>query len=96
MTSFVSCYFGLGFVNVAAYFSPHPNPERCGLSTKPFFLLWTKSVNYANIIYARACNSAGECHLHTVEVVGSNPIAPKHEGPVNPVLQCFIGLKLRT
>ena len=24
----------------------------------------------------RACNSAGECYLHTVEVVGSNPIAP--------------------
>ena len=25
----------------------------------------------------RACNSVGECYLHTVEVVGSNPIAPK-------------------
>ena len=24
----------------------------------------------------RACNSVGECYLHTVEVVGSNPIAP--------------------
>ena|GEM_PF-3305911 len=25
---------------------------------------------------ARALNSAVECHLHTVEVIGSNPIAP--------------------
>jgi hypothetical protein len=24
----------------------------------------------------RALNSAVECHLHTVEVIGSNPIAP--------------------
>ena len=28
----------------------------------------------------RACNSVGECHLHTVEVVGSNPIAPIGQG----------------
>jgi hypothetical protein len=25
---------------------------------------------------SRALNSAVECHLHTVEVIGSNPIAP--------------------
>ena len=24
----------------------------------------------------RAINSAGECHLHTVEVTGSNPVSP--------------------
>ena len=27
-------------------------------------------------IKRRALNSAVECHLHTVEVIGSNPIAP--------------------
>src|SRR5215472_11278183 len=27
----------------------------------------------------RALNSAVECHLHTVEVIGSNPIAPTME-----------------
>jgi hypothetical protein len=27
-------------------------------------------------LLARALNSAVECHLHTVEVIGSNPIAP--------------------
>src|SRR5579872_5803537 len=26
--------------------------------------------------YRKALNSAVECHLHTVEVIGSNPIAP--------------------
>jgi hypothetical protein len=32
----------------------------------------------ANLKYRnnRALNSAVECHLHTVEVVGSNPTAP--------------------
>jgi hypothetical protein len=42
-----------------------------------------------------AHNSAVECHLHTVEVVGSNPAAPTNrinslrliEGP----LDCFVG-----
>jgi hypothetical protein len=31
-------------------------------------------VNYA--LPRRALNSAVECHLHTVEVAGSNPAAP--------------------
>ena len=66
-----------GFVESVAYFSPHPNPERCGRSAKPFFVIWTKTPNYANIIHARACNSAGECYLHTVEVCSSNLHTPK-------------------
>jgi hypothetical protein len=28
------------------------------------------------VLESRALNSAVECHLHTVEVIGSNPIAP--------------------
>jgi hypothetical protein len=32
-------------------------------------------------IKRRALNSAVECHLHTVEVIGSNPIAPTIESP---------------
>jgi hypothetical protein len=28
------------------------------------------------ILPRRALNSAVECHLHTVEVTGSNPVAP--------------------
>ena len=28
----------------------------------------------------RALNSAVECHLHTVEVIGSNPVAPTTSG----------------
>ena len=36
-----------------------------------------------------ALNSAVECHLHTVEVIGSNPIAPTipaRYGPLHPFL----------
>ena len=29
-----------------------------------------------NITHYRAVNSVGECHLHTVEVTGSNPVPP--------------------
>ena len=38
----------------------------------------------------RALNSAVECHLHTVEVIGSNPIAPTT--PKGPIWILFGGL----
>lgn len=37
----------------------------------------------------RAINSAVECHLHTVEVVGSNPISPTK--PISGVSELFRG-----
>src|SRR6185437_3528037 len=58
-------------------------------------------------VYAgeRAHNSAVECHLHTVEVVGSNPAGPTiinnlhianlDPGPISPVGTGF-GLRLRS
>jgi hypothetical protein len=36
-------------------------------------------LHFSKRIPARAHNSAVECHLHTVEVVGSNPAAPTIE-----------------
>ena len=39
----------------------------------------------SNNSQVRACNSVGECYLHTVEVVGSNPIAPKNGIGNDPV-----------
>ncbi len=40
-------------------------------STKKLFLCYNIAADSG-----RALNSAVECHLHTVEVIGSNPIAP--------------------
>ena len=41
---------------------------------------WTHAakINYRKLLnrHGWALNSAVECHLHTVEVIGSNPIAP--------------------
>ena len=40
-------------------------------------LPWAGSKGSCKLRYApRALNSAVECHLHTVEVAGSNPAAP--------------------
>src|SRR5271165_860392 len=41
---------------------------------------WTHAakIEYRKLLFCKrwALNSAVECHLHTVEVIGSNPIAP--------------------
>ena len=46
-----------------------------------------------------ALNSAVECHLHTVEVIGSNPIAPTifstSYGPLSDHLPIFNSLRTR-
>lgn len=44
----------------------------------------TRKAEYATIIQQfklRAINSAGECHLHMVEVEGSNPPSPTNRKP---------------
>jgi hypothetical protein len=46
---------------------PEPMPRRLGYARKV-------RVNYG--LPRGALNSAVECHLHTVEVAGSNPAAP--------------------
>src|SRR6185436_19667738 len=48
--------------------------DRCGLSRCA-----ETTIRFGTIettLTLRALNSAVECHLHTVEVIGSNPIAP--------------------
>ena len=45
-----------------------------------FFQMYGQNIGFPVVSHLqnidRARNSAGECYLHTVEVVGSNPIAP--------------------
>ena len=45
-----------------------------------FFQMYGQKIGFPVVSHLqnidRARNSAGECYLHTVEVVGSNPIAP--------------------
>ena len=56
--------------------------QRPGLAVKPcwcYSTLWRATVRAQLDPFPRALNSAVECHLHTVEVVGSNPTAPTIE-----------------
>ena len=50
--------------------SAHQERKRNAASAAPALL------QYSNTARLWALNSAVECHLHTVEVIGSNPIAP--------------------
>ena len=47
-----------------------------GMQNYPKQMRLTNTAVTARIKKRRALNSAVECHLHTVEVIGSNPIAP--------------------
>ena len=60
--------------------------ERLNVILAPRFCLiiqtiWTGFFYYAIVLFSnkRAVNSAGECHVDIVEVVGSNPISPKRQ-----------------
>ena len=48
-----------------------------------FFQMYGQNIGFPVVSHLqnidRARNSAGECYLHTVEVVGSNPIAPNRQ-----------------
>ena len=55
--------------------------------------LWTKAAGLVIVGCNRACNSVGECHLHTVEVVGSNPIAPIGQGCSSKLQPFLFALK---
>ena len=39
-------------------------------------LAFQRSFSIFSTNHIRAINSVGECHLHTVEVTGSNPVSP--------------------
>src|SRR5215471_10944740 len=60
--------------------SPAPRPPRLSIrkrkSLKNAITLVSGLVCYNRSTALWALNSAVECHLHTVEVIGSNPIAP--------------------
>ena len=49
-------------------------PQPLGTTARPLLLKWLDPEG--NATSAGALNSAVECHPHTVEVIGSNPIAP--------------------
>ena len=57
-------------------------PKGRGFPSRGTRLSWTKPAKKLFLCYniaadsGWALNSAVECHLHTVEVIGSNPIAP--------------------
>jgi hypothetical protein len=54
--------------------NPEGNPERVAASGE--LALWSADGTVNESYPCGALNSAVECHLHTVEVVGSNPAAP--------------------
>src|SRR6185436_8759729 len=74
--------------NPCGFWGSLPNPQG-GLktgSTVDFFVLSNRLLRATKgslILPRRALNSAVECHLHTVEVTGSNPVAPTTPLPLS-------------